>query len=111
MRSMPWSTWPAKRATNRCPPTWPPESGALLKAALRAAHGRKVVQEQVSGYYLALEIRQTYVGMMVAIPAAHWAVFHRLDDAGMAAVLREMAERVRLARYRKSVRGPKKKPP
>jgi IS4 transposase len=84
---------------------------ALLKAALRAAHGRKVVQEQVSGYYLALEIRQTYAGMMVAIPAAHWAVFHRLDDAGMAAVLRDMAERVRLARYRKSVRGPKKKPP
>jgi hypothetical protein len=84
---------------------------ALLKAALRAAHGRKVVQEQVSGYYLALAIRQTYDGMTVAIPAAHWTVFHRLDDAGMAEALRDMAERVQLARYRKSPRGPKKKPP
>lgn len=84
---------------------------ALLKGALRAVHGRKVVQETLSGYYLALEIKQTYAGMMVAIPAARWTVFHRLSDAEMAQALREMAQHVQLERYRKSRRGPKKKPP
>jgi hypothetical protein len=84
---------------------------ALLKGALRAAHGADVVQEKVSGYYLALEIRQTYDGMMVAIPAAHWAVFGRLSASAMAAALRTMAEHVALPRYQKHPRGPKKKPP
>ena len=41
---------------------------ALLKAALRAEHGEKVVSEQLSAYYLVLETRQTYAGMMVAVP-------------------------------------------
>ena len=39
---------------------------ALLKAALRAVHGEEVVSGQLSAYYLVLEIRQTYAGMMVA---------------------------------------------
>src|SRR5207248_10962600 len=47
---------------------------ALLKAALRAAHGQEAVGEQLSAYYLVLEIRQTYEGMMVAIPPPHWQV-------------------------------------
>lgn len=84
---------------------------ALLKGALRAVHGAEVVQEQVSGYYLALEIKQTYDGMMVAIPEEHWAVFGRLRSDALATVLRTMAEHVSLPRYRKHPRGPKKKPP
>jgi IS4 transposase len=46
---------------------------SLLKAALRSAHGRKKINDEVSGYYLALEIGRTYDGMMIAIPAPHWA--------------------------------------
>jgi Transposase DDE domain len=84
---------------------------ALLKGALRAVHGAQVVREQVSGYYLALEIRQSYDGMMVAIPPEHWTVFRTCSDAAMAAVLRTLAEHVSLRRYRKHPRGPKKKPP
>jgi hypothetical protein len=84
---------------------------ALLKAALRAEHGEEVVCEEVSAYYLALEIRQTYAGMMVAIPPACWSVFEGFDDAGMARVLREIASHVSIRRYRKTPRGPKKPPP
>ena len=84
---------------------------ALLKAALRAEHGEEVVSQQVSGYYLALEIRQTYVGMMVAIPAAHWHRFRDLSAMGLAQVLRHIASHVSLKRYRKTPRGPKKPPP
>jgi hypothetical protein len=84
---------------------------ALLKGALRAVHGAQTVQEKVSGYYLALEIRQTYDGMMVAIPPEHWTVFRTCSDAEMAAVLRTLAEQASLRRYRKHPRGPKKKRP
>jgi hypothetical protein len=83
---------------------------ALLKAALRAAHGADAVAK-LSGYYLALEIRQTYDGMMVAIPAEHWTVFGSYSDAQLARVLKELALQVSLPRYRKHPRGPKKKPP
>ena len=84
---------------------------ALLKAALRAAHGEDVVSQHLSAYYLVLEIRQTYAGMMVAIPAWHWKVFNQFSAAQMARVLRELAGQVVLKRYRKTARGPKKPPP
>ncbi len=58
-----------------------------------------------------MEIRQTYAGMMVAIPPLHWQVFHDLSDAEMARVLKGMASQVSLQRYRKTPRGPKKPPP
>jgi hypothetical protein len=60
---------------------------ALLKAALRAEHGEEVVSRRLSAYYLVLEIRQTYAGMMVAIPPGYWSVFEGFDDAQMAQVL------------------------
>ena len=84
---------------------------ALLKAALRAEHGAEVVSQQVSGYYLALEIQQTHAGMMVAIPAPHWQVFRDLSAAALARLLRQIAGQVSLPRYRKTPRGPKKPPP
>ena len=57
---------------------------ALLKAALRAEHGEQKVLEEVSSYYLVLEIRQTYQGMMVAIPARCWEVFATMSDGELA---------------------------
>ena len=44
---------------------------ALIKAALRSAHGRQKVNDEVSSYSLALEIGRTYDGLMIAIPAPH----------------------------------------
>jgi hypothetical protein len=84
---------------------------ALLKAALRAEHGEKAVSEQLSAYYMALEIRQTYVGMRVAIPSEHWHMFRDLSDTQLAQALREIASHVSLQRYRKTPRGPKKPQP
>jgi IS4 transposase len=84
---------------------------SLIKAALRSEHGRKKVNDEVSGYYLSLEISRTYDGMMVAIPAPHWALFRDLSDQAFASTLRELASSVDLSRYQKHPRGPKKKPP
>lgn len=83
---------------------------AVLKAALRAAHGAEQAPS-LSVYYLTLEIRETYAGMMVAIPPPHWAVFGSLSVGELAQLLRELAGKMMLARYRKHPRGPKKKPP
>jgi hypothetical protein len=83
---------------------------AVLKAALRAAHGTAKAAA-LSSYYLTLEIRETYAGMMVAIPAPHWAVFGTMSEAALAEVLRALAGKMVLQRYRKHPRGPKKKPP
>jgi IS4 transposase len=84
---------------------------SLIKAALRSAHGRQKVNEEVSGYYLSLEIGRTYDGMMIALPAPHWTFFRALSHRAFAEALRELAFSVHLSRYRKHPRGPKKKPP
>lgn len=84
---------------------------SLIKAALRSAHGRQKVNEEVSSYYLSLEISRAYDGMMIAIPAPHWAFFRALSDKEFANALREVAAAVNLSRYQKHPRGPKQKPP
>jgi len=84
---------------------------SLIKAALRSEYGRKKINDEVSGYYLSLEISRTYDGMMVAIPAPHWAVFRDLSDQAFASTLRELASSVDLSKYQKHPRGPKKKQP
>ena len=83
---------------------------ALLKAALRSVHGQEAVAA-MSSYYMALEVRQTYRGMMIALPPASWGVFGGLAVAELARVLGEVARRVQPARYTKAERGPKKPPP
>lgn len=80
---------------------------ALLKASLRAVHGAETVAE-LSHYYIALEVRQTYLGMMVALPAQRWLPFREMSATQLAKVLSEVARQVRTDRYRKARRGPKK---
>jgi Transposase DDE domain len=83
---------------------------AVIKAALRAAHGAEKA-DALSGYYLALEVKQVHDGMMIALPPRCWEVFARMDVRVFATVLKEVAAHADLERYRKSPRGPKKPPP
>ena len=64
----------------------------------------------MSDYYMGLEIQQTYVGMMIALPPAMWKRFAGLTADQWANVLRDAAAQVQPTRYRKARRGPKKKP-
>lgn len=84
---------------------------SVIKAALRAVHGRETVEKDISAYYLSLEISQTYDGMMIAIPAPRWEVFRKLTPSELARVLKDLAANVNLRRYQKHPRGPKKPPP
>jgi IS4 transposase len=84
---------------------------STLKGALRSVHGEVVVAEAVSGYYVADEIKRVHDGMMIAIPEDQWVVFHDLTAVELAGVLVELAAAVRLPKYRKHPRGPKKPRP
>jgi DDE family transposase len=83
---------------------------AVVKASLRAAHGEEAA-DQLSAYYLALEIKQVHEGMMVALPAENWRVFQAMTTKQFAAALKKIAAHADLTRYQKSRRGPKKPPP
>jgi IS4 transposase len=84
---------------------------STVKAALRAAHGAEAITEEVSGYYLADEVRMSYRGMMRAIPKDEWVEFQEMPAEELAAILVGWARTVPLSEYRKSHRGPKKPKP
>jgi hypothetical protein len=84
---------------------------AVVMAALRSVHGTTAIDQELSLYYVANDIAQTYHGMMMAIPEDEWRVFSRMRPAEMVATLKELAQKVRLQAYRKSSRGPKKPRP
>jgi IS4 transposase len=84
---------------------------AVVLAALRSVHGAQRIDQELSLYYVANDIAQTYHGMMIAIPEDAWRVFSRMRPAEMVATLRELAQKVSLKAYRKSPRGPKKTQP
>ena len=81
---------------------------AVVKAAMRSVHGEAKVEAEVSGYYLALEISRMTAGMMVAIPEEFWEVFQRFSRKAMVSLLRRLATKMSLARYRKHARRPKR---
>ena len=80
---------------------------AVVLAALRGVHGEETVDEEVSLYYIANEITTTYHGMMIAIPEPEWDVFYSMSPADLAAILLELAQKVRLHAIRKSPRRSK----
>jgi len=84
---------------------------AVVMAALRSVHGEETIDHDLSLYYVANEIAQTYHGMMIAIPEDAWRVFSRMRPAEIVATLKMLARKVRLKAYRKSPRGPKKPRP
>jgi Transposase DDE domain len=84
---------------------------ATVRAALRSEPGREAVEAGVSNYHLANEVATTYEGMMIALPPSEWAPLGRLSVAELAEFLREVASQAWLAKYPRTVRGPKKPPP
>jgi hypothetical protein len=81
---------------------------AVVKAALRAAHGDRRVREDVSNYFLADEVSGTYRGMMIALPPEQWRPFQTLTAADLAKLLCQWAHGIDLTAYPKHARGPKK---
>jgi hypothetical protein len=84
---------------------------ALVQASLRAVHGHEIVEKQVSWYYVCTHIAKVYEGMMMAVPARHWRIFRKMEDAEFTGVLRQLATNIDLTKFQKHPRGPKKPPP
>ena len=83
---------------------------SLVKAALVAAHGREFVEEQLSMYYLTLEVAQVSTGMNIAIEEKHWDVFRSMSAEQFAHTMVELAQRMDLRKYTKHKRAPTKNP-
>lgn len=83
----------------------------LVKGALRAAHGAEYVEEQLSMYYLTLEVAQVATGMEIALGAEAWEVFRHMSTAQFTTTLVAIAQRLDTKKYTKHPRGPKKSPP
>jgi hypothetical protein len=84
---------------------------ALVKGALRAAHGAEYVREQLSMYYLTLEVAQVATGMEIALAAESWEVFRDMSITEFTATLVTIAQRLDTKKYTKHPRGPKKSSP
>ncbi len=84
---------------------------SVIKAALGSVYGTDVIENELSGFYVADEISATRRGMMIAIPDENWTVFQQMETSAMVAVLKMLARNVYLPAFRKHPRGPKKPQP
>ena len=83
---------------------------AVVLLTIRAQHGQAHA-ENVSFYYIGLEIAQAHDGMMVAIPADYWDKISNMPLNSFVSRLLSVARQIDLTLYRKAKRSPKKPPP
>jgi IS4 transposase len=84
---------------------------ALVKGALRAAHGPEYGKDQLSRYYLTLEVTQVATGMEIALGTEPWEILRQMSPAEFTRTLVAIAQRLDTKKYTKHPRGPKKPPP
>ena len=84
---------------------------STVQAALRAQFGAEKVQDEVSGYYIANEVRTTATGMSIAIEPPAWQPFQTMTPAELAKEMRSWAAHVQLRKFKRHPRGPKKPVP
>ena len=75
---------------------------------MRSVHGIEKVEQEVSSYYLADEIRGTYRGMMIAISPQEWQVFNQINLINLTKILKHLATKVNLAIFLSHPRSTKK---
>lgn len=84
---------------------------AVVQASLRAAHGAELIKEKLSDYHLMSDVAATYVGMDIAVPQECWESYRAMPVSRFAKAMTKLAHGVKLARYPKKKRGPKKPQP
>ena len=84
---------------------------SVMMAALGNVHGHEKIKKEVSGYYIANELSETYAGMMIALPPEQWKVFLQLSHGEMIMFLKRLSGNAKLSKYKKHPRGPKKQAP
>lgn len=84
---------------------------ATVKASLRAAFGHATIEHDVSGYFLANEVRRLWDGLDLALDDDAWVPFRTMPTKAFARQLVAWAAHVKLATLRRHPRGPKKPVP
>jgi len=84
---------------------------SLVKLGIRAAHGKHFVDQELSMYYLTLEVAQVSAGMNIAIEAKHWNVFRTMSVEEFAQTIVELSGHLKPDKYTKHKRGPKRPQP
>jgi len=80
---------------------------SVLKRSIEHAHRDSAPQLDVSTYYLALDIKSEYEGMLIALPAPTWASWSQADPHAIAQRLLELGRRINPKRLTTHKRGPK----
>lgn len=84
---------------------------AVVKGALRAAHGRETIDETLSDHHLVQDVILTQTGLEIAVDPTAWERHQRMSPREFGRELLRLAKHVKLSRYPKKKRGPKKPPP
>jgi DDE family transposase len=70
---------------------------ATVRAALGSEHGAETVEQEVSNYHVMCEVRETYRGMLIALPPETWEPLGRLELTQFVELLREVASQANLS--------------
>lgn len=84
---------------------------SAVQAALRAAFGVEKVQNEVSGYFIANEVRAVTPGMNMALDADVWHGYATMASEEFAREMMQWATHVELSKYKRHARGAKKPVP
>jgi IS4 transposase len=80
---------------------------SVVHTAIRIRHELAAAQLEISTYYLAMEMRTYYAGMMMAVPAACWQIYEGLTPRQLGNTLMQIAAHADPRRLRKHTRAPK----
>jgi hypothetical protein len=84
---------------------------STVQAALRAKYGAEKIQEEVSLYYVALEVQGSHQGMDIAFEPSDWVPIQEMSPSVLGRFLVRCAANVDLSKYRRQPRSPKKPVP
>lgn len=84
---------------------------AVVKAALRAAHGEEQISEKFSDYHFVNDVALTCTTMDIVVTPSEWVPYQDASPEKLAQMLVGLANTVDLERYPKKKRGPKKPRP
>jgi hypothetical protein len=79
----------------------------LLKHSVEQAHREKLLDPDASTYYVAIDLRAEYEGMLIALSATAWQSRSETDPRTIADRLIELAQRLNPRRLATHRRGPK----
>lgn len=81
---------------------------SVIQAAISAAHDLTKSGIELSPFYVALEVKSCYAGMMMATTPAAWAAYDAIDAPQLSRLLLEIAVHARIKALRKNPSSPKK---